>query len=413
MDDSKNLASYLKSKQGLNRLMLKLKYKYQSLEKYSGVVIIDNISHQESIDLSNLLGKKVEVSSNIKISYSKLEKILKQTKYESFNWQDLFKFYFEMEIKSNKQMKESQVLSFDMFLQEVIDNNKNKDCVLLIEDILKDKNDLYNVFRRHYKKDKNKLEKDLKYILLLLDNIPNKPTNLAVYASLTGNPHYLDLNTSSSNLFLRILAHIKNVDYIDKTVDKKNLFALINVYIDPISNFVITYKIIGNEILVILDKKDMIINLNLENIININYLDTKEKKVYIFENPSILNALKDLKVPMIITSGIPNLAVYKVLEKLSDSGNELYYNGDFDPEGLMIADKLKNKFPNLNLFCYAVEDFKNAISNEVVNGSRIKKLDNIINKELIAIKESIKKSNKSAYQEKNLDRIRKYILDNK
>ena len=413
MDDSKNLASYLKSKQGLNRLMLKLKYKYQSLEKYSGVVIIDNISHQESIDLSNLLGKKVEVSSNIKISYSKLEKILKQTKYESFNWQDLFKFYFEMEIKSNKQMKESQVLSFDMFLQEVIDNNKNKDCVLLIEDILKDKNDLYNVFRRHYKKDKNKLEKDLKYILLLLDNIPNKPTNLAVYASLTGNPHYLDLNTSSSNLFLRILAHIKNVDYIDKTVDKKNLFALINVYIDPISNFVITYKIIGNEILVILDKKDMIINLNLEKIININYLDTKEKKVYIFENPSILNALKDLKVPMIITSGIPNLAVYKVLEKLSDSGNELYYNGDFDPEGLMIADKLKNKFPNLNLFCYAVEDFKNAISNEVVNGSRIKKLDNIINKELIAIKESIKKSNKSAYQEKNLDRIRKYILDNK
>lgn len=413
MDDSKNLASYLKSKKGLNRLMLRLKDKYQSLEKYSGVVNIDNISLQESIDLSNLLGKRVEISSNIKISYSKLEKIFKQTKYETFNWQDLFKFYFGADIKSNKQLKESQVLAFDMFLQGIIDSNMKKNYAFIIEEVLKEKDSLYNIFKRNYKKDKKKLEQDLKYILLLLDKIPTNPTNLAVYASYTGNPHYLDLNTSSSNLFLRLLARLKNVDYIDETVEKKNLLALINVYVDPISNFVITYKIIGNEILATLDKKDMVINLNLENIINIDYLDTKDKKVYIFENPSILNTLKNIKVPMIITSGIPNLAVYKVLEKLSDNGNELYYNGDFDPEGLIIASKLKDKFPNLKLFCYDEVDFLNAISNEVVNDSRIKKLDSVINKELKIIKTSIKNSRKAAYQERNLDRIREFILKNK
>ena len=227
MDDSKNLASYLKSKKGLNRLMLRLKDKYQSLEKYSGVVNIDNISLQESIDFSNLLGKRVEISSNIKISYSKLEKIFKQTKYETFNWQDLFKFYFGADIKSNKQLKESQVLAFDLFLQGIIDSNKKKNYAFIIEEVLKEKDSLYNIFKRNYKKDKKKLEQDLKYILLLLDKMPNNPTHLAVYASYTGNPHYLDLNTSSSNLFLKVLARLKNVDYIDETVEKKNLLALI------------------------------------------------------------------------------------------------------------------------------------------------------------------------------------------
>lgn len=229
--------------------------------------------------LSNLLGKRINVSSNVTISYSKLAKIFKQTKYENFNWPVLFKFYFGVDIKSNKQLKESQILAFDMFLRKIINENKNKKYVFVIEELLKEKGFLYNIFRRNYKKDKKKLEQDLKYILLLLDKIPNNLTNLAVYASYTGNPHYLDLNASSSNLFLRLLARLKNVDYIDETVEKKSLLALINVYVDPISNFVITYKLIGNEILANLDKKDMVINLNLENIINIDYLDTQGKRI--------------------------------------------------------------------------------------------------------------------------------------
>ncbi|MEG0995110.1 MAG: DUF2399 domain-containing protein, partial [Bacilli bacterium] len=76
--------------------------------------------------------------------------------------------------------------------------------------------------------------------------------------------------------------------------------------------------------------------------------------VFIFENPSILNALLQLNVDasVIITSGNPNFVIYEIIEKLILSGNHLYYNGDFDPEGLLIAYKLKEKYyDQLTLFC--------------------------------------------------------------
>lgn len=53
------LASYLKSKNGFNRLMENLKNKYISLSKFSGTITMDNLSLEESEDISNLLGRKV------------------------------------------------------------------------------------------------------------------------------------------------------------------------------------------------------------------------------------------------------------------------------------------------------------------------------------------------------------------
>ena len=63
---SKDLADYLKTKQGLVRLMNKLKEKYISLSRPSGTIIIKNITEKESIDISNLLGRKVKQEDNLK-----------------------------------------------------------------------------------------------------------------------------------------------------------------------------------------------------------------------------------------------------------------------------------------------------------------------------------------------------------
>lgn len=410
---SEELAKYLKSKKGLNRLFIKLKEKYISLGRYNGVVTLDKITKEESIDIGNLLGYRINEGETIKISYKEITKKILETKYRQFNWEELLNSYFNEKIINKKEKIELDDINEFKFFQEIIDNNKNNKYIDKLKNIINEKTDIYRLLKQRYNKDKEKLEVDLNNILLLLDNIPKEPTPLAVFAVTTGNPHYLDLNTIECNLFLKFLSYIKKEEYPKENEDKINLLSEINVYTDPISNYVITYKLKGNDILEKLSNDREILNLNLLNIINLKKIDTTSKKVYIFENPAMLNSLHELDVPIVITSGIPNLSLYKILEKLENNGNQLYYNGDFDPEGLLIANKLKRKFPKLKLFCYQVEDYNNSKSNKKISESRLKKLNLILEEELQIVKELLLKNKLSAYQEKNINQVRKYIIMNK
>ena len=155
------------------------------------------------------------------------------------------------------------------------------------------------------------------------------------------------------------------------------------------------------------------LNLNLENLLNIEQVDTQQKRVYIFENPSMLMALKDLEEAIIITSGIPNLAVYRLLDKLVASHNTLYYNGDFDPEGLLIAEILKKRYPELILFDYTKEDYVAIRSKEYIKSSRLKKLSKVNSQELSELKNCLLRERYSAYQEKNIIKIREYMKTNR
>ena len=119
----------------------------------------------------------------------------------------------------------------------------------------------------------------------------------------------------------------------------------------------------------------------------------------------------DANIGIIVTNGNPNLAVFSLINKLDN--HELYYNGDFDPEGLLIADRLKEKYPNLKLIFYDEYYFKKAISDKIISDSRIKKLDNIKCEELFIIKDEILKTKRTGYQEKLIDDIMKWIEGNK
>ena len=410
---NKELADYLKSKEGLTRLMNKLKEKYISLSRPSGTVTLNNLTEIESIDISNLLGKRIYKEDNFKISFREITKKINEGRYSDFTWQELLNDYFN----ENIIIKEEEILTKKQeeieFYNNIYEKNKDREYIEIIKEIMVNDEIISKIIKQKYHKNRLSLQEEINNILLLLDNIPEYPTSLAVYASLTGNPHYLDLNKNTSTLFLKILSRIKQIEYEEKLESKINILSEINVYTDPISNFVITYKLTGNSILNELAKNNEVVNLNLLNINKLSKVDTNNKIVYVFENPSLLTSLIDLNVPIIITSGIPNISLYTLLKKLEKSNTKIYYNGDFDPEGLLIAEKLKQRFPNIKLFCYSDIDYNNAKSKEKISNTRLKKLDNINSKELKDMKNIILENKVSAYQEQNLDRIRKYIEKSK
>lgn len=406
---NKELANYFKSKKGLDRLMIKLRDKYVSLSRISGTVVLSDITKVECVDIGNVLGKRLSEGSTIKVSFKELTRRINEGKYHDFEWQEMLNYYFDEVLLTKKER--SNILKDEEFLffEKLYDDNKNCLYINEIKEMIANNDVINRIVRHKYLKNKNELKKELENIFLLLDNIPSSLTSLAVYASITGNPHYLDLNKGKCYLFLKILANLKGVNYQDNIEGRISVLSEINVYTDPVSNFVITYKLCGNEILDELNNKNEVVNLNLLNLNNLDCVDTSCGKVFIFENPSILTSLLELMVPIVITSGIPNVSLYSLLDKLISSGNKLFYNGDFDPEGLIIAEKLKKRYPTIELFCYGVDDYNCALGKEKISNSRLKKLEKIDTAELLLIKELILENSLAGYQEQNLIRIRDYI----
>lgn len=103
--------------------------------------------------------------------------------------------------------------------------------------------------------------------------------------------------------------------------------------------------------------------------------------------------------------------MYELLDKFEN--HVFLYHGDYDPEGLLIADKLKQKYTNLELILYNEELFEKSKSDKKINPSRIKILDNVSSIPLQEITKMIKKTNTVGYQEKVISDIIKYLHDNK
>ena len=120
--------------------------------------------------------------------------------------------------------------------------------------------------------------------------------------------------------------------------------------------------------------------------------------------------MRTIDCSVIISGGFPNTSVYLLLDKLIESGNKLYYNGDFDPEGLLIAGRLKEKYKDkMNLFCYNADDYNKCLSKKEISDKRLSKLIKIDIKELKDIISLLTLNKLAAYQENNKERIIDYI----
>ncbi len=374
---------YFKNNKGFERFMVKAKEKYQSYGRVTGIITLDNITYEEAVSLTDFFARKFEEGKTYKIKISEFNKVLDKSKFQDFEFTDYFyNTYDDFSYLTNTLKKRKFHEEFVSFIEDLLLEFKSEKLKDFFErNINKNFSTMRNI-KSKYKQNKKALKEELLMIDKLLSNIPDKITYLPIYASITSNPHYLDYNAKSSNLFYRILSNILGEDTPNTNLDKTKLLEKINVYIDPLSNYVITYNLVYD--------KEMpfdVMNLNIDNISKLNNITGRKNKIFIFENPSILNYLKnkDLDISIIITSGIPNLAFYKLLENIT-SDTTLYYNGDYDPEGLLIADKLNNKYSNIKLFLYDGKSYFNTKPNVSLSNNRLHKLELIKSKELQEVK---------------------------
>lgn len=87
-------------------------------------------------------------------------------------------------------------------------------------------------------------------------------------------------------------------------------------------------------------------------------------------------------------NGQPRLAGLVTLDLLAASGTVVYYAGDLDPEGLLIAQKISEYYAGeFHYWHMTVEDYEKSKSNETISEKRIKSLERITDTELFPVAE--------------------------
>ncbi|AFK86480.1 MULTISPECIES: DUF2399 domain-containing protein [Thermoanaerobacterium] len=100
-----------------------------------------------------------------------------------------------------------------------------------------------------------------------------------------------------------------------------------------------------------------------------------------------------------------------LLDMLYKNDTDIYYSGDFDPEGLQIAQRLFKRYPDrFHFWRYDVEDYIKALSDKTLFESRLKMIDKIDTVQLKPLTDKMRLLRKTGYQELIVDDIIKDVL---
>lgn len=136
-------------------------------------------------------------------------------------------------------------------------------------------------------------------------------------------------------------------------------------------------------------------------------------RVFVVENAGVFSAILDafdsgdvregrdgLDFGLVCTMGQLKLAGVLLLDHLAGAGMELWYSGDFDPEGLVIAQKLKERYgEQLVLWRYSAADYGVCASGQGLSERRLAMLEGVRDEGLAAVKVAILEAKVAGYQE--------------
>lgn len=400
--------------------------KYKQYSKITGYF---NITPKNNEEMDILANFDINVYNNkkAKIKSKDVEKLFtKQLKNSDFL--QLLSFVTKEEPTTNKEVKELLVSKEEEFFRNLIracqDGIGKEWIIKSIETKLYG----YQSIRRLYKKalDENSintLKDELIKCINAINKLPyleNKYESLVVFsAKHTKDPHFFDKGSVYGNILINALVY-KDSQGINKNeidnIDKLNkLYYTFGLLKDEISNSTCIYKLTGvleDKSIEFLNMINEPFNISLSNIQKLDYITCKNDRVFIFENPAVFHSIIqdfDIDESIVCTSGQLNLSSYMLLNKIKNL-DKIYYAGDFDPEGLQFADKLKDVYKDkVEFMLYDEKYYEKIISDKELDLKRISKLRSIKSKDLKDISDSLMKYKKAAYQELLIDYYKQYI----
>ena len=416
---------YFKSNKAYKRILSKVKEKYVSIGTFGGTIKLENITEDEKKALTDLLGGKFFLKRSDTVKVNDIVEALKVTKFEKVDFYEMLCLYFGENILIKKDIKEIHRLKRENFFRR-LKNTVNTDVYNFVAEAFENKvSGCYSLLNNRYNEDGQGegLLKELAYMNDISNKIREKSKlRIAILASeVTNNPHSLDENTFLNKILTYYLCNKSKAKYPRNAEEKNTLFYENNILKDDIFNNtlvagVFAYVLKNHELWECKGWNSLAEDyepfaLSLVNLAKIDVLKPLNNSVIIAENPTVFMKFYEsllnhhTKFTLICSNGQINLSTLVILDMLSKNECMLYYSGDYDPEGLLIADKLLQRYKDkIKPIFYSEDIYLSAVSDEKIDDRRLKQLDKVKDNRLKSIAECMIKEKRSAYQEKlNLD----------
>lgn len=239
-----------------------------------------------------------------------------------------------------------------------------------------------------------------------------EPEELALCSyAVSTDPHALDGKNPAGSLLLHALSFWQQVPWPTRARERLALLRRCGLMQDDISDFTVQRGLI----LTLTDGREhpawaqfrqegRFCLLTSSQLGELTVAASPTGRVYLLENQMLFSSLcrrSHLHHPLVCTSGQLKDASWQLLDLLAQTDCQFYYAGDFDPEGLSIAERLwKTYGDRVHFWHMSPQDYRQAISQKKIEGeSRLRQLEQIACPALRPTAQAVLKEKRAGYQE--------------
>lgn len=413
---------------GLQRFLQACIQKYCQLGRLGGTIHLKDLTPEERESIGALFGRDLSGQQEVRLPLSRFVDILGRTRFADLDPVQILEAWAGHPLLTRQEKQDRFQENRERLWQELRAAFPHPNCRDWLEQI-ENKGVGTGVVHSQYRKNPEKLKQELTKVLEALSDLPGKEGSsyerLPLFATrITGDPHGFDAGSGAGRLLLSALHYLQNPSGKKMTWRTEAISRLLedfNLIRDDLNNFVICAGFkgegTGGRLLEAAGEQGAVINLPLREVAGLKacfpFSENFLKRVFIVENPAVFSALLDgfkgyPTPPIICSNGQFRLATTLFLEKMQGLGLTFLYSGDFDPEGLQMAQNFLERFPREGrLWRMHPDVYSDSGPNIALEKHRLRKLESITHPSLQQLAATLKSQQKAVFQEQILPLLQK------
>ena len=414
------LAQYLKNSEGTGRIMDGIREKYRSFGRLSGILSLD-LAASEAEFINGLLKKHYREGDKVRLPVKRISDAFSRTRFAEADFVKACEIYFGEPMITKKEARDDadcQWCDYFHSLVEECPSEKVMEWLRSSDDV--DSAGGSEYIRILYRKSPILLKgyiHQLAGIQRILEG--GLKTSLPILAAeATKDPHALDKDRELYRLLVLFLAWKQAAPLPENQFQLQQLFYRGGIETDIGTRTIMTYGLVGigkdgSRGWEVFRENLEPLTLSLKNLDGIREIRPYHQgaPVIAVENPAVFMYLvqRDKNLSLICTSGQLHLLDHWFIQILMQNPEQqLIYSGDFDPEGLLIADKIWARHPNqVQLIGYENELYQQALAEKTISPNRLRQLEKLQNPHLQEFAKAIQHTKKPGYQEYIINQLYK------